>query len=96
MKTPDEGARLGDWIGTISGRRQNMSIVTVILILCLVAGVHLALWGIAEPRTAGALVEGKLSSVSYNRLAKPSSMDLAVSEALIRADLAAIAKLAKA
>src|SRR5882724_479796 len=96
MKTPDEGARLEGWIGTISGRRQNMSIVTVILILCLVAGVHLSLWGLAEPRTAAAQVEGKLPSVSYNRLAKPSSKDLAVSEALIRADLTAIAKLAKA
>src|ERR1700720_4537177 len=67
MKTPDEGARLGDWIGTIDGRRQNMSIATVILILCLVAGAHLAVWGLAEPRTAAAQVEGKLPSVSYNR-----------------------------
>src|SRR6202047_797696 len=96
MKTPDEGARLGDWIGTIDGRRQNMSIATVILILCLVAGAHLAVWGLGEPRTAAAQVEGKLPSVSYNRLAKPSSKDLALSEALIRADLTAIAKLAKA
>src|ERR1700736_452326 len=96
MKTPDEGARLGDWIGTIDGRRQNMSIATVILILCLVAGAHLAVWGLAEPRTAAAQVEGKLPSVSYNRLAKPSSKDLALSEALIRADLTAIAKQAKA
>ena len=96
MKTPDEGARLGGWIGTINGRRQNLSILTVVLILCLVAGVHLAVWGIVEPRTAAALVEGKLSSVSYNRFAKPTSADLAVSEAQIRADLTAIAKQAKA
>jgi cellulose synthase/poly-beta-1,6-N-acetylglucosamine synthase-like glycosyltransferase/exo-beta-1,3-glucanase (GH17 family) len=96
MKTADEGARHGSWVGAAGGRRQNMSIITVILILCLVAGVHLALWGIAEPRTAAALVEGKLPSVSYNRLAKPTSKDLTLSEALIRADLTAIAKLAKA
>jgi len=29
-----------------SGRRQNMSIVTVVLILCLVAVLHLAFWGL--------------------------------------------------
>src|SRR5271169_3459862 len=96
MKTPDGDARHGSWIGAASGRRQNMSIVTVVLILCLVAGLHLAFWGLAEPRTAAALVEGKLPSVSYNRFAKPSSGDPAVSEAQIRADLTAIAKQAKA
>ena len=96
MKTPDEDAMQGRWIGAASGRRQNMPIVTVVLILCLVASVHLAFWGLAEPRTAAALVEGKLPSVSYNRFAKPSSGDPAVSEAQIRADLTAIAKQAKA
>jgi exo-beta-1,3-glucanase (GH17 family) len=96
MTTPDEGTRHGRWIGAASGRRQNMRIVTVALILCLVAGLHLALWGLAEPRTAAAPVEGKLPSVSYNRFAKPSSGNLTVSEAQIRADLTAIAKLAKA
>src|SRR3984957_485051 len=96
MKTPDEGARHGRWIGAASCRRQNMRIVTVALILCLVAGLHLALWGLAEPRTAAAPVEGKLPSVSYNRFAKPSSGNLTVSEARIRADLTAIAKQAKA
>jgi hypothetical protein len=96
MKTADEGASHGRWIGAASGRRQNMPIVIVVLILCLVAGLHLALWGLAEPRTAAALVEGKLPSVSYNRFAKPSSADLAVSEAQIRADLTAIAKQSKA
>src|ERR1700732_617455 len=96
MKTPDEGARLGGWIGTISGRRQNLSILTVVLILCLVAGVHLALWGIKEPRDAAAVVEDQLSSVSYNRFAKSSSAGLEVSEAQIRSDLTAIAKQAKA
>src|SRR6202047_2013751 len=96
MKTPDGGARHESWTGAASGRRQNMSIVTVVLILCLVAVLHLAFWGLAEPRSAAALVEGKLASVSYNRFAKPSSVDLALSEAPIRADLAAIAKQAKA
>jgi len=89
MKTPDEDARHERWIGTASGRRQNMAIVTVILILCLVAGLHLALWGLAEPRTTAAPVEGKLPSLSYNRFARPSSGNLTVSEAQIRADLTA-------
>jgi cellulose synthase/poly-beta-1,6-N-acetylglucosamine synthase-like glycosyltransferase/exo-beta-1,3-glucanase (GH17 family) len=96
MKTPDEGARHGNRIGAASGRRQNMSIGTVVLLLCLVAGLHLAFWRLAEPRTAAALVEGKLPSVSYNRFAKRSSVDLAVSEAQIRADLTAIDKQARA
>jgi exo-beta-1,3-glucanase (GH17 family) len=96
METPDEGARHGSWIGAASGRRQNMPIVTVILILCLVAGLHLAVWGLAEPRIAAADFGELLSSVSYNRFAKPSSVDLGVSEARIRADLTAIAKQAKA
>src|SRR5271163_1091904 len=96
MKAPDEDARHGRWNGAASGRRQNIAILTVALILCLVAGLHLALWGLAEPRTTAAPVEGKLPSVSYNRFAKSSSRDLAVSEAQIRADLTAIAKLAKA
>jgi len=96
MKTPDESARHGSWIAAASGRRQNMPIVTVVVILCLVAGLHLAFWGLAEPHTAAAPVEGKLPSVSYNRFAKRSSADLAVSEAQIRADLTAIAKQSKA
>ena len=96
MKTPDEGARHGSWIGAASGRRQNMSLVTVAVILCLVAGVHLAFWRLVEPRSAAALVEGKLPSVSYNRFAKPSTADLVVSEAQIRTDLTAIAKRARA
>jgi cellulose synthase/poly-beta-1,6-N-acetylglucosamine synthase-like glycosyltransferase/exo-beta-1,3-glucanase (GH17 family) len=95
MKTPDEGTIQGSWIGAATGRRQNMPIVTVVFILCLVAGLHLAFWGLAEPRTTAAVVEGKLPSVSYNRFAK-SSADLAVSEAQIRTDLTAIAKQAKA
>ena len=96
MKTPDEDARHGRWIGAASGRRQNMAIVTVALVLCLVAGLHLALWGLAEPRTTAAPVEGKLPSLSYNRFTRPSSGNLTVSEAQVRADLTAIAKLAKA
>ncbi len=96
MKMPDEGARGEGWIGTASGRRQNLPIVTVVLILCLVACLHLAFWGLAEPRTTAAVVEARLPSVSYNRFAKPSSGDLAVSEAQIRTDLTAIAKQAKA
>ena len=96
MKTQDWNARHGSWSGAASGRRQNMSLVTVILILCLVAGLHLAFWRLVEPRTVAALVEGKLPSVSYNRFAKRSSMDLGVSEAQIRTDLAAIAELSKA
>jgi cellulose synthase/poly-beta-1,6-N-acetylglucosamine synthase-like glycosyltransferase/exo-beta-1,3-glucanase (GH17 family) len=95
MKTPNEDASQGGWIGAPSGRRQNLPIVTVVLILCLVAGVHLALWGLAEPRASAAPVEGPLASVSYNRFAKPSSVDFGVPEARIRADLTAIAKQAK-
>jgi hypothetical protein len=94
MKTPDEDARHGRWISSASGLRQKMATVTVALILCLVAGLHLALWGLAEPHTTAAPVEGKLPSVSYNRFARPSSGNLTVSEAQIRADLTAIAKLA--
>ena len=96
MTTPDESARSATWIGAASDRRQNLPIVTVVLILCLVAGLHLALWRLAEPRTAAAQVEAQLASVSYNRFAKPSSVDLGVPEARIRADLTAIAKQAKA
>ena len=93
---PNEGASHERWIGAARGRRQNLPIITVVLILCLVAGLHLAFWKLAEPRTAAALVEGKLPSVSYNRFARPSSGNLTVSEAQIRADLTAIAKQAKA
>ena len=96
MKMPNEGASHERWIGAARGRRQNLPIITVVLILCLVAGLHLAFWKLAEPRTAAALVEGKLPSVSYNRFARPSSGNLTVSEAQIRADLTAIAKQAKA
>src|SRR5246500_1427477 len=95
MKTPDEGTIQGSWIGAATDRRQNMPIVTVVFILCLVAGLHLAFWGLAEPRATAAVVEGKLPSVSYNRFAK-SSADLSVSEAQIRTHLASIAKQAKA
>src|SRR5271167_3422496 len=96
MTTPDEDASHGGRFGASGSRRQNVAIVTVALVLCLVAGLHLALWGLAEPRTAAAPVEGKLPSVSYNRFARPSSGNLTVSEAQIRVDLTAIAKLAKA
>src|ERR1700689_3853528 len=96
MTTPNEGARYDRWIGAASGRRQNMPVVTVVLILCLVAGLHLALWRLLEPRPAAAPVEGRVPTVSYNRFANSSSWELAVSEAQIRADLIAIAKLAKA
>jgi exo-beta-1,3-glucanase (GH17 family) len=94
MKTPDEGARPEGWIVAASGSRQNIAIVTVVL--CLVAGLHLGLWRLAEPHTTAAPVEGKLASLSYNRFARPSSGNLTVSEAQIRADLTAIGKLAKA
>jgi hypothetical protein len=77
MKTPDEDTRHERWIGAARDRCQNMSVVTVVLILCLVAGLHLTFWGLAQPRTAAALVEGKLPSLSYNRFAKPSSGNLA-------------------
>jgi cellulose synthase/poly-beta-1,6-N-acetylglucosamine synthase-like glycosyltransferase/exo-beta-1,3-glucanase (GH17 family) len=96
MTTTDEDARHGRWIGAASGRRQNMPIVTVVLILCLVAGLHLAFWRLAEPRATAAPVEAPLASVSYNRFARPSSGNLTVSEAQIRADLTAIAKQANA
>jgi exo-beta-1,3-glucanase (GH17 family)/cellulose synthase/poly-beta-1,6-N-acetylglucosamine synthase-like glycosyltransferase len=96
MKMPDEGTRHERSIGAASDSRRNMPIVTAILILGLVACLHLAAWGLAQPRTTAALVEGKLQSVSYNRFAKPSSPDLGVSEARIRVDLTAIAQQAKA
>jgi hypothetical protein len=51
MKTPDVGARY-EWIGAGSGRRQNLPIASVVLILCGVAALHLALWRLAEPRTS--------------------------------------------
>jgi cellulose synthase/poly-beta-1,6-N-acetylglucosamine synthase-like glycosyltransferase/exo-beta-1,3-glucanase (GH17 family) len=96
MRMPDEGAGYERWIGAASGRRQNLPIVTAVLILCLVAGLHLAFWRLAEPRAAAAQVEAPLASVSYNRFARPSSGNLTVSEARISADLTAIAKQAKA
>ncbi len=94
MKTPDQGASQQGWIGAASGRRQSLPIVTVVVILCLVAGLHLALWGLLEPRATAAAVDGKLPSVSYNRFAK--SADFEVPETRIRDDLTAIAKQAKA
>ncbi len=96
MTTPDEDTGPGRWIGASIGRRQNLPIATVVLILCLVAGLHFTIWGLAEPRTTAAQVEGQLASVSYNRFARRSSGNLTVSEAQIRADLTAIAKQAKA
>ncbi|MGA2058479.1 MAG: hypothetical protein ABSG88_24640 [Bradyrhizobium sp.] len=96
MKTPDEGARYEGWTGAAGDRRQNLPIVTVVLILCGVAALHLALWGLAEPRSSAAHVEAPLASVSYNRFAKPASADVGVPEARIRADLTAIAKQANA
>jgi cellulose synthase/poly-beta-1,6-N-acetylglucosamine synthase-like glycosyltransferase/exo-beta-1,3-glucanase (GH17 family) len=93
MKTPED---------TGSQRRtravngcQNLPIVTVVLILCLVAALHLAVWDLAEPRIAAADFGEQLASVSYNRFAKPTSVDLGVPDARIRADLIAIAKPAK-
>ena len=96
MKMPDESAGHERWVGAASGRSQNMPLVSAMLILGLVAGLHLVVWRVAEPRTTAALVEGKLPSVSYNRFAKLSSMDVGLSEARILADLTAIADQAKA
>ncbi len=96
MKPPEQGVRPEGWTGAGSGGGRSLSIVTVVLILCLVAGLHFALWYIAEPRTTAALVEARLPSVSYNRFSKPSSVDPSVSEDRIRADLKAIAKQADA
>src|ERR1700723_1408525 len=96
MTTPDQRASYEGWIGAASGRGQNLPIATVVLILCLVAAVHLAFWRLADPRAVAAQVEGRLPSVSYNRFARPSSVNLTVSEERIRADLTAIAKQAKA
>ena len=96
MKTSDEGSSQGGWIGATSGRHENLPIVGVVLILCLVAGLHLAVWSLLEPRATAAAVDGKLPSVSYNRFAKSTSADLEVPETRIRADLTAIAKQAKA
>jgi cellulose synthase/poly-beta-1,6-N-acetylglucosamine synthase-like glycosyltransferase/exo-beta-1,3-glucanase (GH17 family) len=96
MTAPDQGARTEGWIGATSGRRQNLPIVTVILVLCSVAVLHLAFWRLAEPRMVASGVESELASVSYNRFAKPSALDSGVPEERIRADLTAIAKQANA
>jgi cellulose synthase/poly-beta-1,6-N-acetylglucosamine synthase-like glycosyltransferase/exo-beta-1,3-glucanase (GH17 family) len=96
MKTPDKDVGRERLTEAESARRQKVPIVAVVLILCLVAGLHLAFWGLLEPRATAATVDGKLLSVSYNRFAKSSSADLEVPETQIRADLTAIAKQAKA
>jgi len=96
MTKSDEGASYEGWIRTASGRQQNLPIATVLLILCLVAGLHLVFWRLAEPSSVAAPVDAELASVSYNRFVSPSSGDRTVSEARIRTDLTAIAKQAKA
>src|ERR1700682_4018248 len=96
MKTPDNIARGGAWTGTPSGRHRVMSLWTFAAIVSLLACVHLGFWALRKPDTTAASVEGKLPSVSYNRFAEPSPDGLRIPEAQIRADLAVIAKHAKA
>jgi cellulose synthase/poly-beta-1,6-N-acetylglucosamine synthase-like glycosyltransferase/exo-beta-1,3-glucanase (GH17 family) len=96
MKTPNEVARDGGWIGAARGRHRVISLGTFAAIVSLVACMHVAFWALKKPDTTAAWVEGKLPSVSYNRFAQPSPDGLRVPEAQIRADLTAIAAHAKA
>jgi cellulose synthase/poly-beta-1,6-N-acetylglucosamine synthase-like glycosyltransferase/exo-beta-1,3-glucanase (GH17 family) len=96
MKTPNEVARDGGWIGAARGRHRVISLGTFAAIVSLVACMHVAFWALKKPDTTAASVEGKLPSVSYNRFAQPSPDGLRVPEAQIRADLTAIAAHAKA
>jgi hypothetical protein len=67
MNKLGDNARYG--IGAAGGGRENLPILTVVVLLGLVAALHLAFWGLAEPRRGAAQVEDKLASVSYNRFA---------------------------
>jgi len=96
MKTLDDIARGGGWIGAPSGRHRVMSLWTFAAIVTLLACIHLGFWALRKPDTAAASVDDKLPSVSYNRFAEPSPDGLRIPEAQIRADLAVIAKHAKA
>jgi cellulose synthase/poly-beta-1,6-N-acetylglucosamine synthase-like glycosyltransferase/exo-beta-1,3-glucanase (GH17 family) len=73
-----------------------MSLWTFAAIVSLLACIHLGFWALRKPDTTAASVEGKLPSISYNRFAEPSPDGLRIPEAQIRADLAMIAKYAKA
>jgi cellulose synthase/poly-beta-1,6-N-acetylglucosamine synthase-like glycosyltransferase/exo-beta-1,3-glucanase (GH17 family) len=96
MTTPNQSAGFEGAVAAVGGRRQNLPIITVVLVLCSVAILHLTLWRLAEPRIVAAPVEAGLASVSYNRFAKPSELDSGIAEERIRADLTAIAKQADA
>jgi exo-beta-1,3-glucanase (GH17 family)/cellulose synthase/poly-beta-1,6-N-acetylglucosamine synthase-like glycosyltransferase len=66
------------------------------IIIGLVACAHAAIWLLNDPHETAASVPGKLPSVSYNRFAGHPSAGEAVSESEIRADLAVIARRARA
>jgi exo-beta-1,3-glucanase (GH17 family) len=86
----------GGNLDTAKGQRQAISLGTFAAVVCLFAALHLAFWAANDPRTNAPSVEGKLPSVSYNRFADPYSEGSSVSEARIRADLAAIGAQTKA
>jgi cellulose synthase/poly-beta-1,6-N-acetylglucosamine synthase-like glycosyltransferase/exo-beta-1,3-glucanase (GH17 family) len=96
MKTPDEIAQDGSFIGSTKGRRRVISLSIFVAIVSLVACLHVAFWALKKPDTTAASVEGRLPSVSYNRFAEPSPDGLKIPEAQIRADLTEIAKHARA
>jgi exo-beta-1,3-glucanase (GH17 family)/cellulose synthase/poly-beta-1,6-N-acetylglucosamine synthase-like glycosyltransferase len=66
------------------------------IIIGLVACAHAAIWLLNDRHETAASVPGKLPSVSYNRFAGAPSAGGAVSESQIRADLAVIARKARA
>jgi exo-beta-1,3-glucanase (GH17 family)/cellulose synthase/poly-beta-1,6-N-acetylglucosamine synthase-like glycosyltransferase len=88
MNTRDEVGRDGRRIGIANGRHRVLSLGTFAVIVSLVAGLHFAFWALKRTDATAEPVEGRLPSVSYNRFAPAGST---VSEAQIRADLAAIA-----
>jgi cellulose synthase/poly-beta-1,6-N-acetylglucosamine synthase-like glycosyltransferase/exo-beta-1,3-glucanase (GH17 family) len=96
MDKADKLARGNGSIGTPHGRRRTMSLSAFAAVVGLVACLHLAFWALRNPDTTAPSVEGRLPSVSYNRFAEPSPDGLRIPEAQIRADLAEIAKHAKA
>jgi exo-beta-1,3-glucanase (GH17 family)/cellulose synthase/poly-beta-1,6-N-acetylglucosamine synthase-like glycosyltransferase len=69
---------------------------TIGIIIGLVACAHAAIWLLNGRHETAASVPGKLPSVSYNRFAGSPSGGEAVPEAQIRADLAVIARQARA
>ena len=91
-----DNVQRGGYLDTAKGQCRAISLGTFAAVVCLFAALHLAFWAANDPRTNAPPVQEKLPSVSYNRFADPSSKGPSVSEAHIRADLSAIAALAKA